>query len=195
MFLGIKLEAWLTIAAIIIGPVLALLIQRWQDRRHEGDKRKRQIFQQLLLTLRAPMAPTHVDAINSIPLEFYSNKGIIEAWRLYTSHLKDLTFLKNNPGRWGEKKFELLVDLAHKMGKSLGYDHIDEAMLRDNIYVPQGYEDTETQFQQLRTGMLQILNGERPVPVTMVGPVQFEKPLQAIEELPTAAWDLPPPIE
>jgi len=184
MYLGIRLEGWLTILAIIVGPVLALLIQRWQDKRREDDKRRRQIFHQLLLTFKAPMAPRHVDAINSIPLEFYSNKEIIEAWRLYTSHLADGALLKNNAQRWGEKKFELLVDLAHKVGKSLGYDHIDKATLRDNIYVPQGYEDTEAQFQQLRSSLLQVMSGSRPIPVTMVGPVQFEEPLQPAEELP-----------
>jgi hypothetical protein len=187
MFLGIKLEGWLTIAAIVTGPILALLIQRWQDRRREDDKRRRLIFQQLLLTLKVPMAPRHVDAINSVPLEFYSDKGIFEAWRLYSSHLNDKVLLKNNSQRWGEKKSELLIDLAYKIGNSLGYDHLDKATLKDNIYVPQGYEDQETQFQALRTTLLQVLKGERPIPVTMLGPVQIEEPLKPAEELLTPA--------
>lgn len=185
MFLGIKLEGWLTIAAVILGPVLALAIQRRLDSLREDDRRRRQIFHQLLLTLKVPMAPRHVDAINSIPLEFYSDKEVIEAWRLYTSHLNDQYLITNNPQRWGERKFELLVDLAHKMGKNLRYNHIDQAMLRDNVYVPKGYDDTEAQFQDLRTSLLQVLKGERPIPVTMLGPVQIEEPMKPVEELPT----------
>ena len=184
MWLGIKPEGWLTIAAIVLGPILALLLQRRQDKRREDDKRKRQIFHQLLLTLKVPMAPRHVDAINSVPLEFYSNKEVLEAWRLYTSHLNDHAMLTKDGGRWGEKKFDLLVDLAYKMGKSLGYDHIDKATLKDNIYVPQGYEDQEGQFRLIRDTLIKILSGQRSVPVTMVGPVEVKEPLQPAPELP-----------
>ena len=194
MFLGINLEGWLTIAAIILGPVLAFGIlgpvlafgiQHWRDQLREDRNRKRKIFHQLLLTLKVPMAPAHVDAINSISLEFYSHPEIIRAWRLYTSHLNNAAMLKNNSQRWGEKKFELLVDLVYEMGKVLGYSNIDKATLRDNLYVPQGYEDREQQFSQIRDSLQKVLRGERPVPITMVGPIQVEEPLQAVEELPS----------
>jgi hypothetical protein len=69
--------------------------------------------------------------------------------------------LKNNNRGWGDRKLELLVALAYEIGKSLGYDHIDKATLRDRIYVPQGYEDNEEQFRQIRTALLQVLRGER----------------------------------
>jgi hypothetical protein len=131
------------------------------------------------------MAPAHVDAINSVPLEFYSHPDTVRAWRLYTSHLNNKSMLKNNSQGWGEKKFELLIDLVYEMARTLGYDHIDKATLRDNLYVPQGYEDTEEQFRQIRAALLQVLKGERPVPVTTVGPVQVEEPIKAVEELET----------
>lgn len=184
MWLGIKLEAWLTITAIIVGPVLAFTIQHLRDRLREDRNRKRQIFQQLLLTLKVPMAPRHVDALNSIPLEFYSVPVVMQSWREYTSHLNNKTMLQNNPRGWGDRKFELLIALAYEIGKSLHYDHIDKATLRDNVYVPQGYEDMEEQFQQIRATLLQVLRGERPIPTTMVGPVQVEQPLPALETIP-----------
>lgn len=181
MFLGIKLEGWLTIAAIILGPVLAFVIQHWRDRLREDRNRKRQIFQQLLLTLKVPLAPNHVNALNSIPLEFYSSSSVMQSWREYTAHLN--TSSKPNPGRWGEKKYELLITLVYEIGKSLGYDHIDKTTLRTHIYVPQGYEDTEEQFRQIRALLLQLLRGERPIPMTMVGTVHVEEPLPLVEEL------------
>jgi hypothetical protein len=196
MLFGIKLEGWLTIAAIIVGPVLAFVVQHWRDVRREDRSRKLRIFQQLLLTLRAPMAPAHVDALNSIPLEFYSETATMEAWRLYTSHLSNSAMLKNNNRGWGEKKYELLIDLAYAMGKGLGFAHIDKATLRDNIYVPQGYEDREEQFRQIRESLLQVLRGQHPIPMTMVGSVQVEEPLKPIEELTTSQHPtLPPPDE
>lgn len=196
MVFGIKIEGWLTIAAIVIGPLLAFAIQNWRDKRREERDRKRQIFQQLLLTLKVPMAPRHVDAINSVPLEYHAHPATIRAWRLYTSHLNNQAMLKNNSQGWGEKKFELLLDLAYEMGRNLHLDHIDKAMLSDNLYVPQGYEDTEQQFQQIRTTLLQVLAGEHAIPMTMVGPVQVEEPLQALQEIATQKLPvLPPPAD
>jgi hypothetical protein len=184
MWLGIKLESWLTIAAIVIGPLLAFAVQHFRDRRRDDKARKRQIFQQLLLTLKLPMSPKHVDALNSIPLEFYSASAVMQAWREYTSHLNNSQMLRNNNQGWGERKLELLITLAYEIGKSLGYDHIDKATLRDNVYMPKGYEDTEEQSRQIRAALLQVLRGERPIATTMVGPVQFEPPLPAAEVLP-----------
>jgi len=68
---------------------------------------------------------------------------------------------------------------------------MDKTTLRDHIYVPQGYEDNEEQFRQMRTTLLQVLRGERPIPTTMVGPVQVEAPLPAPETLPRPPALLP----
>src|ERR1700728_537601 len=187
MFWGIKPEGWLTIAAIILGPVLAFAIQHWRDVLREDRNRKRQIFHQLLLTMKVPMAPRHVDALNSIPLEFNSSAAVTQAWREYTAHLNNSAMIKGNPVGWGERKFELLITLVYEMGKSLGYDHIDKTTLRTHIYVPEAYEDFEEQLRQIRTKLLQVLGGERPIPMTMVGPVQVEEPLPAVAEIPAAA--------
>lgn len=193
MFLGIKLEGWLTILAIILGPLLAFAVQRWRDTRRDEVERKRQIYKQLLLTLKVSMAPRHVDALNSIPLEFYQDSKVMQAWRLYTSHLNDLAMLKNANLRWAEKKFELLVDLAYEIGLTLRYTHIDKATLKDNLYVPQGYADVEEEQRQIRESVLKVLKGERPVAMTMVGPVEVAEPLPAVEELTAARPALPPP--
>lgn len=184
MWLGIKLEGWLTIAAIILGPILAFAIQHLRDKLRDDQTRKRQIFQQLLLTLKVPMSPRHVDALNSIPLEFYSVSAVMQAWREYVSHLNNSHMVRNNPQGWGERKLELLVTLAYEIGRSLGYDHIDKATLRDNVYVPKGYEDNEEQSRQTQAALLQVLKGERPIATTMVGPVQFEQPLPPAQILP-----------
>lgn len=194
MFLGIRLENWLTIAAIILGPLLAFAVQHWRDVRRERSTRKIEIFRRLLLTLKVPMAPNHVDAINSIPLEFYSQADIMSAWRLYTSHLNNGGMLRADAQRWGERKFDLLVDLTCKIANALDYEHIDAATLRDNLYVPQGYQDVEEQWRQIREAWLQMLNGQRPLPVTMVGPVQVEQPMHPVQELPVPPRPVQPAL-
>lgn len=195
MWLGIKLEGWLTIAAIILGPLLAFAVQNWRDKGRERERMRLEIFRKLLLTVRVAMAPNHVDALNSIPLEFYSDADIMRAWRLYTAHLNDYAALRADGQRWADRKFELLVDLVEKIAAVLGYKHIDAATLRVNVYVPQAYQDVEEQWRQIREAWLQVLNGQRPVPMTMVGPVQVDQPMPLIPELPIAqpqAAPLPP---
>jgi hypothetical protein len=177
MWLGVKLEGWLTICAVLLGPLLAFTVQYFRDERRDAVNRKRTIFRQLLLTQKVTMAPTHVDALNSIPLEFYGEKAVMQAWREYTSHLNNQAMLKNNGSGWAERRLELLVTLTFEAGKCLGLEHIDKATLRDNVYVPQGYEDQEEQFRQIRAAVLQVMQGKRPISTTMVGPVQVEPTL------------------
>jgi hypothetical protein len=195
MYLGISLEGWLTISAIILGPLLAFVVQNWRDHRRERENRRVEIFRKLVLTLKVNMAPVHVDAINSIPLEFHSEADVMKAWRLYTSHLNQHQAVKADPNAWAERKFNLLVDLVHKIGQSLGYDHLDEAALRDNLYVPQGYADVEEEMRQIRVAWLQVLNAKRAIPMTMLGPVQVESPLELLPEIQQPRPALRPQIQ
>jgi hypothetical protein len=94
-----------------------------------------------------------------------------------------VSMLRSNAQGWAERKFELVITLATEIGNSLGYTHIDKATLRDNIYVPQGYEDNEEQARQIRALLLKVLKGESPIPVTMLRPVQVEQCLSAIPEI------------
>ncbi len=197
MFLGIKFEAWLTIIAIVLGPLLAFEVQRRRDNRRERRNRKLEIFRKLMMTLKAPLAPSHVDAINSIQVEFYATRGqdkdVLEAWRLYTSHLNRT---HKPDDKWIEKKFDLLVELVYQIGKSLGYKNIDRAALRDNTYIPQGYVDVEAEWHRIRKAWLEVLDGQRPLSMTMLGPVHVEQPMKTIEqiEFPHPAQPALPPV-
>lgn len=180
MYLGIKFEGWLTIAAILVGPLLAFLVQRWRDSVREKRGRQLDVFRRLVLTLKVSMSPNHVDAINSIPLEFHFNTRVMQAWRLYTSHLNDR---QKDINRWAEQRFDLSVDLVFEIAQSLGYKHVDKALLKDSLYVPQGYQDTEEQLRQIREGWLKMLNGQLPLRMSIVGPVRLEEALPLLPEL------------
>jgi hypothetical protein len=118
-------------------------------------------------------------------LEFNAKRGadrkVLDAWRLYSSHLNNRQPADQH---WINKKFDLLVELVYLIGKNLGYKDIDKATIRDNTYLPQGYVDVEQEWHQIRKAWLEVLNGQRPLPMTMLGPVHLEKPLGLIEEIP-----------
>ena len=136
-----------------------------------------------MMTLKVPLAPSHVDALNSIHVEFYDDEKVLAAWRLYASHLNQHHTTTEEINRWGEKKFDLLVELVYLIAQSLGYTGIDRASIRDNTYVPKGYANVEAQWEQIRQGWLDWLNGQRPVAMTMVGPVQVQEPFKPVQEI------------
>ncbi len=55
MFLGIKLEGWLTILAVLLSPLIALEVQRRLEERRERLTRKVDIFRKLMTTRATQM--------------------------------------------------------------------------------------------------------------------------------------------
>jgi hypothetical protein len=72
----------LTICALILGPILAVQIQKFIDRAKESRSRRLWVFKTLMATRHATLSIDHVSALNRIDLEFPDNKkyhDVIEA--------------------------------------------------------------------------------------------------------------------
>ena len=80
---------WITIAAIVLGPVLALFIRRILDGIREKRERRVQLFLTLMRTRATPLAPDHVNALNSIEVVFdgENDRRIREAWHKLLTHI------------------------------------------------------------------------------------------------------------
>ncbi|MCC7267940.1 MAG: hypothetical protein IT546_11440 [Caulobacteraceae bacterium] len=83
---GMTNRDWINIAAVVVGPLAAVLITRWLDMRRERDDRRMEVFKTLMRTRRTPIAADNVGALNLIELEFYNDKPIIDAWRNLFQH-------------------------------------------------------------------------------------------------------------
>ncbi len=175
MMLGIQMEGWLTILAVLLSPLIALRVQAWLEDRRSRYNRKLTIFRNLMTTRASRMAPQHIEALNSIEIEFYAKTGpekkVLDAWRELVNHLNVPSDLEGEElRRWGEKQDEYLVELLHEMAKCLGYD-IDKVTIRKNAYYPKGYGEVETELHALRKAALGVFSGRRPFPMTIFGPV------------------------
>ncbi len=164
---------WLIIAAVILGPILAIqvqkLLQMWKERR----ERKLSIFKTLMSTRGTTLSPTHVEALNMIDLEFsvknQNEKAVLDAWKLYLDHLYDVP--RNLPesnhqtklDAWTLKSNECLIELLHKMSKAIGYG-FDKVQLKKGSYTPQGYVDLELEQSLIRKGILLLLAGKIRLP-------------------------------
>lgn len=169
----------LTIAAIILGPILAVQAQAWLDRRREERRRKLHVFAELMATRGTRLAPRHVEALNLIELE-YSEKNdkqrpVLEAWRSYIDLLNNPPSEEQNLQAHFDRRDQALVDLLYQMGRYLGFA-IDRVVIRRNAYTPEGHGQADVEWNIIRKGFAKLLiNKQHALPIQIVK-ANFEGP-------------------
>jgi len=78
--------------AIVVGPVLALEMQRRLDARREARTRKLLVFKTLMGNRATPLSPLFVQALNLIDIEFdgKDEKPVRDAWKVLLDHFYEL---------------------------------------------------------------------------------------------------------
>jgi hypothetical protein len=176
-----QIQDWLMILAVLAGPIIAVQLTRFVDGKKEQRDRKLQIFKILMATRAYSISPQHVEALNRIDLEFSSKhkkeRAVVHAWKEYL----DLLGTKNlSNEQWVTKRIDLLVELLHSMAQVLDYE-FDKTHIKNSAYAPVAHGDIETQQKAVRTGVIEILEGKRVLPmyVTNFPPhVPEEKPIE-----------------
>lgn len=163
----VTIADWLMITAVFLGPVVAVRITRYLDDKKEIRSRKLDIFKTLMATRAYNVSWTHVEALNRIDLEFDKEhrreKEVIEAWKEYLDLLGNTDIPID---QWATKRVDLLVELLHKMAKVLNYD-FDKTHIKNSSYSPRAHGDTEDEQNVLRKGLIEVLKGERPLPMAI----------------------------
>jgi hypothetical protein len=146
---------WNTVAALVIGPMLALFAQRLLD--HIREKRKQRV--QLYLTVMSLRASwLHFDsmrALNSIDTIFdrASDQEVRSAWRSVIAHgttkRPDGTEFEEEAKAWDDRLVDLRVDLYQLLGKAVGYNHTID-YIKTQIYAPQYHIDAEIEAMMIR---------------------------------------------
>ncbi|MGK2952471.1 MAG: DUF6680 family protein [Thiobacillus sp.] len=159
---------WLMIAAVFMGPIVAVRLTRYLDDLKEIRERKAQVFKTLMATRAYTASWAHVEALNRIDLEFdkghKKEKEVIEAWKEYLDLLNNTAIPIE---QWGVRRIDLLVELLHKMARVLDYD-FDKTHIKNSSYSPRVHSETEDQQTALRQGLIDVLDGKRPVPMSII---------------------------
>ena len=154
---------WIMIAAVMLGPIVAVQLTRYLDDQKEKRDRKLSVFKSLMATRFYALSMEHVMALNRIDLEFDNNnikeKAVIDAWKEYLDLLNDTSI---SPDQWATRRIDLLVELLHKMAKVLDYD-FDKVHIKKASYSPQAHGDVEAQQKALREGLLEVLDGSKSI--------------------------------
>jgi len=171
----------LTVAAILLAPLVAVQVQKWIEVFREKQSRKLRIFHTLMSTRRARVSAYHVEALNMIDTEFYyagifkftrkrrRQKAVVTAWKTYLDHLNSLGESPNEAQleAWIMRGDELFTDLLFDMSHAVGYD-FDKVHLKRSIYSPKAHGDEESDQRIIRENLVAILSGNKPIPISLI---------------------------
>lgn len=156
-----------TLIAVFFGPIIAVQLSQYLERNRQKKAGKEWVFKTLMRTRATVVNPNHVEALNMIDVEFYGNnkknKNVVAAWKLYLDNLGDQNTQKEIKYA---KRSDLFLDLLYTMAIALGYD-FDKEHIKNTSYIPQGFIDIENEQHIIRKGILRVLNGDLPVPITV----------------------------
>lgn len=199
----IKISDIAIIFATILGPILAVQAQKYLEKGREIKQRRAWLFRTLMSTRATTLSPTHVEALNAVPIEFYGKdkklKSIINKWKAYLDHL----YKDTESSGWEEKRKELLVDLLHTIAEFLGYE-FNTVEIANEIYSPKGHAWIETDQEIIRKGLARLLSGQLALPMEVKSFPSDPAALKEQEELrrlllrwlngeSTVAVDIKPP--
>ncbi|CDN54216.1 Hypothetical protein RG1141_CH18760 [Neorhizobium galegae bv. officinalis bv. officinalis str. HAMBI 1141] len=169
IFLGMRWIDIINIIAIVVGPILAVVVDRLRQRWSDDNTRRLAVFRSLMRTRRLLLDPEHVGALNLVDLEFYGHQRVMDAFSAYMSHLSAPMPGPDGHVRFFEQREDLLVRLLYQMGKDLGFQY-DKHDLAKLAYGPAGWIQ-EQDIQRQNMGYLnELLAGKRALPITPMQP-------------------------
>jgi hypothetical protein len=200
--MNVSLSDWLTIAAILIGPIMAVQAQRFLESLRDRRNRRLAVFHTLMATRAARLSHLHVQALNQIDIEFYgrralgiriqtpAEKRVTNAWRVYSDHLNN-RYPEGEFARWIEDGDKQLAKLLFEMSRALGYD-FDEVELRRNVYSPVAHGKLEAQDAAIREGLERLLTNKSGLAI--VGFEPSSAPIAPAQSEPSISPASIPPL-
>ena len=155
---------WLTIIAIVVGPIVAVSITLWRDRRNEVKRRKRDILASLMRTRSSRLSAEHVGALNLVQLEFHGRTAIIEAYQRYIEHLGTPLPAVDQQNQFFQQRETRFLHLLNAIAGGLGYE-FDKKDLESLSYSPRGWHDSESIQHDNMLLLWQLLRGDRALRV------------------------------
>lgn len=169
-----------TIIAILVGPVIAVLITRWTDRRRAQKERQWAVFRSLMQHRRSPMNAEHVGALNLVEVEFANVSGVVKAWKNLLASFETVVsgpLTQEQDQQLADERKKLLALLLDAIAKHLGIK-VEQLDIFSGGYSPQGWALQELEQNAIRRMFGEIALGERgfPIDVRTPPPTQQSRP-------------------
>jgi hypothetical protein len=150
----IYLKDWLTLAALILGPVIAVM---W-TLAHQDSREKKAAQQRLFVTLMAhrksiPLSPEWAQSLNLIDVIYADYPKVVAKWHsLYdvvcTSPLNEAKFQHGS------------LELMSEIAKALGYKSLQQTDI-DKFYVPEAHSKQAGRIYEVQTELLRVLKASK----------------------------------
>lgn len=145
---------WVSILAILLSPVVAVLVTVYLQTRKEKRQQKLWIFNTLIATRHSPIVDENVRALNMIDVVFHDSTRVRKLWHEYFDMLGNEGL--NNPSGWGQrqkKNLEMITEMAKVVGYGTAITHLDV----DRVYYPVGLGKQSQTTQEIGRELLRVL--------------------------------------
>ena len=137
----------MNIIAVIIGPVIAVIITLWYQRRKERRDIKQRAFLVLMAHRRSiPPNMAMVEVLNTLDVVFSENHTIVDLWHKYY-------VLLSQP--LSQERQHIWLELLSAIAKDLGYPTLKQTDI-DKFYIPQGHMDQFELQCRLQNELLRV---------------------------------------
>jgi hypothetical protein len=165
---GLKTAEWITIAAIVLGPIFAVVTQLWWQRYRQKRDQKLFVFGTLMSLRGASVSQDYVKALNFIDVVFYQNEKVREKWKTLLTYLssdayKAQPIVQATHERTRDLQAEILVEMAKDLGFGYDFTHIKE-----NAYYPQALVTADNDAFNMRQKVIAALDGKGVLSVKLV---------------------------
>ncbi len=127
----------ITLIAIVVGPVSAVIIQLISERRRVVRDHQAATFRMLVSTRHLPGDPSYSTAINMIPVDFNSVESVMTA---HANYIGSITF-QPTPENMAAHENNVMTQqtkLVHEIAKHLGYE-LPETDIQSTAYAAGGF--------------------------------------------------------
>lgn len=182
---------WMIVCATLLGPIVAVQVQKAIERARDSRNQKTWVFHQLMATRAAQLSPQHVQALNMIDLAFYEKgpgrrrktaQRVLDQWKEYLDHLSDRELRDRDGDGWLSKAEDLQVDLLVVIGQDVGFT-FDRVQLRKGAYNPEAHGRLEDEQNQVRRLAISVLEGRTSLSMHVASLPVDEDVLRAQTEL------------
>lgn len=159
---------WVNLAAILVGPIMAVLVAQWLDRQRHSYHRRMDIFRDLMRYRRSILSTEYVGALNLVEVEFNRYPEVISKWRTLYEHLHTPTDEMSSEAvlkAWNEKADRLHALLIHSIARvsRLPLEQLDIIA----GYAPRAWQEDENRQRLLQISLLDVINGRKALKVEM----------------------------
>jgi hypothetical protein len=164
-------DNWAIVAATFLGPIAAVGVSIWRERRNRSYDRQLWVFRTLMATRRMHLSNDHVTALNQIELEFRANKEVQQAWADYHAHIEAGKFAigSDEYRKWDAERIDILAQLIASIGTAMGFKY-GELQIKKGGYAPEGWAYRDARMGEVQELVRDLLRGNRALRVTPVNP-------------------------